>query len=68
MIFKEKASRRMLNARIVRRARLRPAVLSDGRKGVMISLSGQIVCMSEDEAYQLTDRIADVLEAEHEVD
>ena len=62
MKFIEKGHRRLLNARIARRTKVEPAQLSDGRSGVVMKFDGLIVVMSNDEAVQLANRIADVVE------
>lgn len=66
-MFHERENRRTLNARLARRARVAPATLADGRPGVMVSIDGNIVCFSNNEAFAFCDRIIDAMEGEHEV-
>ena len=61
-MFEEKGHRRRLNDYIAKRTKVEPAELSDGRRGVMFAFDYWIVVMSNDEAVQLANRIADVVE------
>lgn len=65
-MFIERDDMRVRNARALRRTRVAPAQLADGRNGIMVSIEGPIICISADEAIDLSNRLIDCVESTNE--
>ena len=61
--FIERPEVREKNNHVMSQNRVRPAVLSDGRDGVMIRVDGRVHVLTEQQAERFANSILDVLDA-----
>ena len=64
--FLEKPELRAKNDHVMSQNRARPALLSDGRDGVMIRVDGRVHCLTIEQAERFANSILDVLDTETE--
>lgn len=64
--FIERPEVREKNNHVMSQNRVRPAVLSDGRDGVMIRVDGRVHVLTQQQAERFANAILDVLDTETE--